>query len=109
VSHVEFVALYPKTGKRFSVEVKARERGTGVVDAADVDDVKRLRVANKLNKALGKKAAHTRVVMIEIGGDNVRGLAGDGDGADSSQRTERLSWRREEAERLRVRHQSRLS
>ena len=26
VSHVEFVALYPKTGKRFSVEVKARER-----------------------------------------------------------------------------------
>ena len=66
VSHVEFVALYPKTGKRFSVEVKARERGPGVADAADVDDVKRLRVANKLNKALGKKAAHTRVVMIEI-------------------------------------------
>jgi hypothetical protein len=66
VSHVEFVALYPKTGKSFSVEVKARERGTGMAGAADVDDVKRLRVANKLNKALGKKAAHTRVVMIEI-------------------------------------------
>ena len=66
VSHVEFVALYPKTGKRFSVEVKARERGPGAAGAADVDDVKRLRVANKLNKALGKKAAHERVVMIEI-------------------------------------------
>lgn len=63
VSHVEFVALYPKTGKRFSVEVKARERSLG---GEEVDDVKRLRVANKLNKALGKKAAHTRVVMIEI-------------------------------------------
>ena len=65
VSHVEFVALYPKTGKRFSIEVKARGRAAGV-GAEDVDDVKRLRVANKLNKALGKKAAHTRVVMIEI-------------------------------------------
>jgi hypothetical protein len=66
VSHVEFVALYPKTGKRFSVEVKARERAAGASAAEDVDDVKRLRVASKLNKALGKKAGHTRVVMIEI-------------------------------------------
>lgn len=66
VSHVEFVALYPRTGKRFSVEVKARERAAGASAAEDVDDVKRLRVANKLNKALGKKAEHTRVVMIEI-------------------------------------------
>jgi hypothetical protein len=66
VSHVEFVAQYPKTGKRFSVEVKAREHGPATLGSNDVDDVKRLRVANKLNKALGKKAAHTRVVMIEI-------------------------------------------
>jgi hypothetical protein len=66
VSHVEFVAQYPKTGKRFSVEVKARERTPGRFGDEDVDDVKRLRVANKLNKALGKKAADTRVVMIEI-------------------------------------------
>jgi len=63
VSHVEFVALYPKTGKRFSVEVKTRERSSG---GENVDDVKRLRVASKLNKALGKSAAHARVVMIEI-------------------------------------------
>ena len=46
--------------------MKARDRGTSVAGAEDVDDVKRLRVANKLNKALGKKAVHTRVVMIEI-------------------------------------------
>ena len=25
MSHVEFVALYPKTSKRFSIEVKARK------------------------------------------------------------------------------------
>jgi hypothetical protein len=31
-----------------------------------MDEVKRLRVANKPNKALGKEAIHTRVVMIEI-------------------------------------------
>jgi hypothetical protein len=63
VSHVEFVALYPKTGKRFSVEVKSRDRTSG---GSDIDDVKRLRVGNKLNKALGKEAAHSRVVVIEI-------------------------------------------
>jgi hypothetical protein len=66
-SHVEFVAVYPATGKKFSVEVKTRERsmasaGTG----EDIDDIKRLRVANKLNKALGKNAEHARVVMIEV-------------------------------------------
>jgi hypothetical protein len=63
MSHVEFVALYPKTSKRFSIEVKARKHSLG---SEGVDDVKRLRIANKLNKALGKKAAHARVVMIEI-------------------------------------------
>jgi hypothetical protein len=66
VSHVEFVAEYPKTGKKFSVEVKARERSRTASVEGDVDEVKRLRVANKLNKALGKRADHTRVVMIEI-------------------------------------------
>jgi hypothetical protein len=66
-SSVEFVATWPKTGEQFSVEVKSR------VHTADpegpegpVDEVKRLRVGAKLAKALGKAAAHTRVVMIEI-------------------------------------------
>ena len=63
ISHVEFVARYPKTSKRFSIEVKARKHSLG---SEGRDDVKRLRIANKLNKALGKKAAHMRVVMIEI-------------------------------------------
>lgn len=65
-SHVEFVATYPKTNRKFSVEVKSRNRSSDKDDEGPVDDVKRLRVANKLNKALGKAAKHDRVVMIEI-------------------------------------------
>jgi hypothetical protein len=67
-SHVEFVATYPKTGAQFSIEVKARERtASAAVEAdAEIDDVKRLRVGNKLNKALGKEAKHTRIVLIEL-------------------------------------------
>jgi len=63
-SKVEFVATFPKTGKKFSVEVKTRNR-TDTEDGG-ADEYKRLRVANKLNMALAKKAAHTRVVMIEV-------------------------------------------
>jgi hypothetical protein len=67
-SHVEFVATNPKTGAKFSVEVKARERSAVAAAEADpeIDDVKRLRVGNKLNKALGKEVKHTRMVLIEI-------------------------------------------
>jgi hypothetical protein len=66
-SSVEFVATWPKTGEQFSVEVKSRVH-TADPEAPDgpVDEVKRLRVGAKLAKALGKAAAHTRVVMIEI-------------------------------------------
>ena len=63
-SHVEFVATYPKTRKKFSVEVKSRNRSSG--QDGLVDDVKRLRVGSKLNRALGKEAKFTRVVMIEV-------------------------------------------
>ena len=66
-SCVEFVATWPANGEKFSVEVKSRvhtaERGAAV---EPVDEVRRLRVGAKLAKALGKAAAHTRVVMIEI-------------------------------------------
>jgi hypothetical protein len=79
-SHVEFVAVYPKTGKKFSVEVKTRERLPENREET-VDDVKRLRVANKLNKALGKKAAHARVVMIEV---NVPEIVTSADGWPTS-------------------------
>jgi hypothetical protein len=67
-SHVEFVATSAKTGAKFSVEVKARERSAAAAAEADpeIDDVKRLRVGNKLNKALGKQVKHTRVILIEI-------------------------------------------
>ena len=63
-SHVEFVATYPKTGKKFSVEVKSRNRAAA--EDGPVDDIKRLRVASKMNRALGKKGDYTRVVMIEV-------------------------------------------
>lgn len=63
-SHVEFVATNPATGKKFSVEVKARNRRND--QDGPIDNVKRLRVANKLLTALAKKAEHTRIVMIEI-------------------------------------------
>ncbi|WP_370111980.1 hypothetical protein [Bradyrhizobium yuanmingense] len=63
-SHVEFVAMFPVTGRKFSVEVKSRNRSPS--EEGPTDEVKRLRVGNKLNKALSKNAAHTRVVMIEV-------------------------------------------
>ena len=63
-SHVEFNATYPATGKIFSVEVKSRNRVLS--EDGPIDDVKRLRIASKLNKALAKKANHTRVVFIEV-------------------------------------------
>jgi len=63
-SHVEFVATYTMTGRKFSVEVKTRNRAA--TEDGPVDDIKRLRIASKLNRALAKKADHTRVVMIEV-------------------------------------------
>lgn len=64
ISHVEFVATYPKTRKKFSVEVKSRNRSSA--EDGPIDDIKRLRVGSKLNRALGKEAKFTRVVMIEV-------------------------------------------
>jgi hypothetical protein len=63
-STVEFVATYPTTGRKFSVEVKSRVRQPNEDEL--VEDYKRLRVANKLNRALAKNADHERVVMIEV-------------------------------------------
>lgn len=53
-----------KSGRKFSVEVKTRNRAA--TEDGPVDDIKRLRVASKLNRALAKKADHARVVMIEV-------------------------------------------
>lgn len=76
-SHVEFVATYPKTGKKFSVEVKSRNRAAA--EDGPVDDIKRLRVASKLNRALAKKADHSRVAIIEVNVPDVtRGNVFDG-------------------------------
>lgn len=64
---VEFVATWPKTGERFSVEVKSRHHTADpALPVEGVDEVKRLRVGSKLVKALAKAADHTRIVMIEV-------------------------------------------
>jgi hypothetical protein len=54
-SHVEFIATSELTGKKFSVEAKARQQSKDHLD-----------VGNQLFKALRKKAAHTRIVMIDV-------------------------------------------
>jgi hypothetical protein len=61
-SHVEFVATCPRTGKKFSVEVKARDWAS----VSSYDGTRRLRVASKLNQALAKQAQHPRLVFIEV-------------------------------------------
>ena len=66
-SCVEFVATWPATGERFSVEVKSRVHDAVAAAAGERQgEAKRLRVGAKLVKALSKAADHTRVVMIEV-------------------------------------------
>jgi hypothetical protein len=54
-SHCEFTATFRKTGRKFSVEAKMRGANKKSAD-----------VGNQLFAALGKKAAHTRVIFIEV-------------------------------------------
>lgn len=51
-THCEFTATYVKTGKKFSVEAKARQEGNWI--------------RNQLYKALKKKANHPRIVFIGV-------------------------------------------
>lgn len=52
-SHCEFTATSKKTGRKFSVEAKHRAGST-------------FRLGRQLNRALAKKANHTRLVFIDI-------------------------------------------
>lgn len=52
-SHCEFTATYKKTGRKFSVEAKHRAGNA-------------FRLGRQLNRALAKKANHTRMVFIDI-------------------------------------------
>jgi hypothetical protein len=58
-SHCEFTATFKRTGRKFSVEAKRR--------ASD-----RFRLGRQLNRALAKRADHTRILFIDI---NVPDLA----------------------------------
>lgn len=63
-SHVEFIATYPETGRKFAVEVKTRNRLIGA--DGPMDDTQRLRVGQKLAKALRKSTDHERIVFVEV-------------------------------------------
>lgn len=63
-SCAEFVATWPPTGERFSVEVKTRNPNGDASEPST--ETKRLGVGRRLVKALSKKLDHTRVVMIEV-------------------------------------------
>ncbi|MFC1564127.1 hypothetical protein ACFL6G_04280 [candidate division KSB1 bacterium] len=54
-THCEFTVKYNGTGKKYSVEAKARE--------AHKSNVK---VGNQLHKALQKEARHTRIIFIDV-------------------------------------------
>ena len=54
-SHCEFTATYKETGKKFSVEAKARKGGDPSPDIGD-----------QLYRALRKRADHPRAVFIEL-------------------------------------------
>lgn len=80
-SCVEFVATWPASGEKFSVEVKSRvQAAEGRVVVEPVDEVRRLRIGARLAKALKKAAAHARFVMIEINVPDQLKAAGTLDG-----------------------------
>ncbi|MEI7483006.1 MAG: SEC-C metal-binding domain-containing protein [Elusimicrobiota bacterium] len=54
-THCEFTATFKNSGKKYSVEAKARQPGKDNVS-----------VATQLSKALAKKADHERVIFIDI-------------------------------------------
>jgi len=65
-SKVEFVALAPKSGRKYSVEVKARQTDPKIC----VSDENQKHVVHKLSAALSKPADHDRVVFIELNSPN---------------------------------------
>ena len=54
-THCEFVATFPRTGKKFSVEAKMRLPNKDSLD-----------VGNQLYAALAKRSGHPRIVFIEL-------------------------------------------
>jgi hypothetical protein len=64
-SHCEFTATHLQTGKKFSVEVKA----IGSESSRAGKSQQPPRVRHKLTEALSKKAAHERIVFIELNRD----------------------------------------
>jgi len=63
-THCEFVASSASARRKFSVEAKARFRGS-VADTADPKSLK-LGVRDKIEAALQKVANHNRVIFVDV-------------------------------------------
>jgi hypothetical protein len=59
-SHCEFTATLPSSGAKFSVEAKSRSRGE------QGQPPRHLTIGRQLRKALAKRAAHQRLVFLEL-------------------------------------------
>lgn len=60
--HPEFIATHPGTGKKFSVEVKCRSGD----DRPEADTAARLRIRDKIFKALKKDVLWSRVIFVDV-------------------------------------------
>ena len=60
ISHCEFIATYPKSGAKLSVEAKSRNPGT------DNQGPKRFNIGHQLRAALEKNAANTRLIFLDL-------------------------------------------
>lgn len=68
LSHCEFVATHKTTGKKFSVEAKARDAESQAERLAAIgkDPQVNFGIGNKLYRALKKRADYPRVIFIEL-------------------------------------------
>lgn len=66
-THCEFTATHTATGKRYSVEAKCRYVGGTDAERKQA----KYRIGRHLFGALGKRAAHPRIVFIDAGTQNV--------------------------------------
>ncbi len=60
VSHCEFTAIYPTSNTKFSVEAKSRNPGKSN------QGPRRFNIGRQLREALEKKAAHTRLIFLDL-------------------------------------------
>ncbi|WP_210269070.1 YecA family protein [Tardiphaga robiniae] len=60
--HAEFIATFPTTGRKFSVEVKTRSG----IDRTSEGTSLRFKITKRIERALSKNLPHERVVWIDV-------------------------------------------